>query len=339
VNSVTSATKGQTINLPSLVTISDPGSVGYQTLQLWDSDGTVAGGEFLINGVAQTANHTINVPSGANVVFDAGTSAGTDTLWAQLVQDSGTMSGWEQFSVTVPTPTLTVQSDADATPSEQIPLSTLVTISDPGNVGYQTLQLWDSDGTTAGGEFLINGVAQTGNHAINVPSGANVVFQSGSSGDTDTLWAQLVKDNGTATGWQEFTVTDPVDVAPGATVELPSAFVGPVTFAGSTGTLQLDDSAGFAGTVTGMCGQDTLDLRDINFATIGTPTFAGNSSGGTLTVTDGAHTANIALLGNYLASTFVASSDGHGGASIADPVLTAATSPSTLTLPHGHAAC
>jgi hypothetical protein len=40
---------------------------------------------------------------------------------------------------------------------------------------------------------------------------------------------------------------------------------------------------------------------------------------GTLTVTDGSHTANIALLGNYLASTFVASSDGHGGTNVVDP--------------------
>ena len=36
-------------------------------------------------------------------------------------------------------------------------------------------------------------------------------------------------------------------------------------------------------------------------------------------MTDGAHTANIALLGKYLASTFVASSDGHGGTSVSDP--------------------
>jgi hypothetical protein len=35
-----------------------------------------------------------------------------------------------------------------------------------------------------------------------------------------------------------------------------------------------------------------------------------------LSVTDGTHSANIALLGNYLASTFVASSDGHGGSSL-----------------------
>ena len=31
----------------------------------------------------------------------------------------------------------------------------------------------------------------------------------------------------------------------------------------------------------------------------------------------------IALFGNYLASTFVASSDGHGGTAIIDPAATA----------------
>jgi hypothetical protein len=36
-------------------------------------------------------------------------------------------------------------------------------------------------------------------------------------------------------------------------------------------------------------------------------------------VTDGTHAANIALLGNYMASVFVAGSDGHGGTSVVDP--------------------
>jgi hypothetical protein len=38
-------------------------------------------------------------------------------------------------------------------------------------------------------------------------------------------------------------------------------------------------------------------------------------------VTDGAHTAKITLVGNYTASRFVASSDGHGGVIIVDPAL------------------
>jgi hypothetical protein len=35
-------------------------------------------------------------------------------------------------------------------------------------------------------------------------------------------------------------------------------------------------------------------------------------------VTDGTHTANTALLGSYLASSFAASSDGHGGTNVVE---------------------
>jgi hypothetical protein len=108
-------------------------------------------------------------------------------------------------------------------------------------------------------------------------------------------------------------------VAAGATVELPSAYAGAVTFAGSTGTLQLDDSAHFTGTVAGLAGSDTVDLRDMAFAGAQNPVYSGSRSGGTLSLSDGTHSANIALLGNYMASVFVASSDGHGGTSVIDP--------------------
>src|SRR5262249_24655144 len=101
-------------------------------------------------------------------------------------------------------------------------------------------------------------------------------------------------------------------VMSGGTVEVSSAYSGPATFMGSSGILQLDQSASFSGTVAGMTGQDTLDLRDISFATIQSPTYLGTSTGGTLSLSDGTHNAEIVLLGNYLASTFVASSDGHG---------------------------
>ena len=38
-------------------------------------------------------------------------------------------------------------------------------------------------------------------------------------------------------------------------------------------------------------------------------TFKGTGRGGVPTVTDGSHTANVALMGNYIASTFTTSSD------------------------------
>src|SRR5262245_63191398 len=123
-------------------------------------------------------------------------------------------------------------------------------------------------------------------------------------------------------------------VMSGGTVEVSSAYSGPATFMGSSGILQLDQSASFSGTVVGMTGQDTLDLRDISFATIQSPTYLGTSTGGTLSVSDGKHNAEIALLGNYLASTFVASSDGHGGDNVVDPSATTETSQTSLLVQH-----
>jgi hypothetical protein len=52
-------------------------------------------------------------------------------------------------------------------------------------------------------------------------------------------------------------------------------------------------------------------------------------------VTDGSHSAKIALLGNYLASTFTTSSDGHGGTNVIDPPLSASTHPLSLSPSHG----
>ena len=60
-------------------------------------------------------------------------------------------------------------------------------------------------------------------------------------------------------------------------------------------------------------GGTSLDLADIGFAHTGQATFSGTSSSGVLTVADGTHTAHIRLNGDYLGSTFTASSDGHGG--------------------------
>jgi len=83
-----------------------------------------------------------------------------------------------------------------------------------------------------------------------------------------------------------------------------------------------------------MTDQDAIDFADIDFATVHTPSLSGSSTAGTLAVTDGTHTANIALLGNYMASTFVASSDGHGGTNVIDPQLSSSSNVTTLTQPH-----
>src|SRR5262249_20208815 len=99
----------------------------------------------------------------------------------------------------------------------------------------------------------------------------------------------------------------PSTIGAGETLEVISTYSGQVSFTASTGILELLNSSGFVGTVAGMTGQDTIDFADIDPTKVQRPTYSGTASGGTLTVTDRSHTANIALLGNYIASTFVTS--------------------------------
>jgi len=90
---------------------------------------------------------------------------------------------------------------------------------------------------------------------------------------------------------------------------------------GSTGTLQLDDSVQFIGTIAGLATGNFLDLADIAFGANTTLGYAANrfNTAGTLSVTDGSHTANIVLLGSYVAANFVMSNDGGGHVLITDP--------------------
>jgi len=55
-----------------------------------------------------------------------------------------------------------------------------------------------------------------------------------------------------------------------------------------------------------------------------------SNPGRTLTICNGAHSAAIALLGQYLAANFMLSGDSHGGIAIIDPPL----NQQLLTQPH-----
>jgi hypothetical protein len=46
---------------------------------------------------------------------------------------------------------------------------------------------------------------------------------------------------------------------------------------------------------------------------------AGNNLSGTLTVTDGSHTAHLTMLGSFTPGQFTSASDGHGGTVVTDP--------------------
>ena len=107
----------------------------------------------------------------------------------------------------------------------------------------------------------------------------------------------------------------------GGTLDALASFNQNVAFTGTTGKLELAHSLAYTGQISGFShtGTTSLDLRDIGFASAAEATFAGTTAGGTLTVSDGTHTAKIKLIGDYTHASFTASSDGHGGTAIVDP--------------------
>jgi autotransporter passenger strand-loop-strand repeat protein len=276
------------------------------TIDLYNATATITG-----------SNNIVNLKSGSNTVTFSGGPYNTVNL-------SNNGSNSETIDVTgyvYQTANLTNASATILGGIETINLTGANTL-DLRNTGVQTDGVWGSNATVT----LTNARAAIvgDNDIINFSSGTNVanLWNTGSAGDT------LTDSNGANDSTSSVNLFN-------AMVTLGSAYAGTVDFYTSTGTLRLENSSSFAGTVAGLSGQDAIDFADIGFGANSTLGYAENSdhSGGTLSVGDGAHMANIALLGSYMASTFAAASDGHGGTLISEATQTSTQTP-IVTQPH-----
>ncbi len=178
--------------------------------------------------------------------------------------------------------------------------------------------------TLAAGQTVNDaGVLTLGSSITTVVNGG-LIETSGSGGLT--IKGPLQNTGTIAANGGSFTVKGAVSGAGSATIgggvlDLLSTFTENVTFTGSAGMLELAQSQTYTGTVTGFSksGGTFLDLLDITFGAGTKATYAGAKKSGVLTVTDGTHTAQINLKGDYRTSTFIVASDGHGGTIIHDP--------------------
>jgi enterochelin esterase-like enzyme len=327
------ATHGQSFAASSLFTATDPDGDAITEYDFWDMGS--GGGHFAVNGVALGANQDNYVSAEQLTQTTYQSDSGTDTLWVR-VSDGNEWSPWSQsFTVTAPIdtgPVVTSVSHIRTTAGQTFAASSLFTANDPFGEAIAQYDFWNTG--AGGGHFLLNNQPLGANQDNYVSSAqlAQTTYVSGSG--ADTLWVR-VNEGGQWSAWsQSFTVSDPPTIGAGEALELASAFSGQVSFAAPTDILKLLNSESFAGTVAGMSGRDAIDLADIDPTKVQQPTYSGTASGGTLTATDGAHTANIALLGDYMASTFVTSSDGHGGTNVVDPSPTGTSQTSFLVQPH-----
>jgi autotransporter passenger strand-loop-strand repeat protein len=167
---------------------------------------------------------------------------------------------------------------------------------------------------------------------FDIPNATQVISASGESIGTSVFSGgrEIVGSGGSAVSTYIYSAGT-MEIASGGSV----GSSGTVYFASAAGTLQLDDSQHFSGQISGFdayAGSGSaseatnyLDLRDILYGPSTNVSFveANNSESGTLTVTDGTHTANLVLLGDFVTGDFKKESDGFGGTDVYDPANSA----------------
>ncbi|MGO4159005.1 beta strand repeat-containing protein [Cupriavidus sp. YAF13] len=189
------------------------------------------------------------------------------------------------------------------------------TISGAGHLGGGQMTLIN-DGTVIASGVNALEIDTGSNNVVNVgtleATGSGGLIVHGNVANSGVLWAH----GGSLTVTGEVTGSGVAVIDGGATLEYGSAAGENTTFAtGANGTLKLDDSQAFTGTVSGLGDGNRLDLADILAGPGTTIAFAASQdgSGGTLTVSDGLHTAHIDLKGQYELQGFHLATDNSGG--------------------------
>src|SRR5205814_8683656 len=107
---------------------------------------------------------------------------------------------------------------------------------------------------------------------------------------------------------------------------------GIVAFGSAGGTFELDEARTYGLTLAGFGVPGAIDFAAVAFGSSTSATYTSTGIGsGTLSVTDGAHTAALALLGQYVTANFHLSDDGHGGTLVVDPPV---SSGAGIATPH-----
>jgi T1SS-143 domain-containing protein len=237
-------------------------------------------------------------------------SSGSETN-LEIVQHGATLQGGGTLVLSDSAENVIFGSDASVTLT-----NVDNTISGAGQLGEGHLTLIN-DGM----------IIATGDNALVIDTGANTVDNSGTLEALGAggllVHSDILNDGLLWANGSELTLDGNVSgsgsalISGNGTLEIGGAFNEQVLFdSTAAGTLVLDHGADFKGVIVGFDHNDTLDLEGI-FGNKATVSYAENSqgTGGTLTVTDGTNTANIAMAGQYSTSDF------HVDSSVTNQVL------------------
>jgi autotransporter passenger strand-loop-strand repeat protein len=179
--------------------------------------------------------------------------------------------------------------------------------------GSGGLEIADTQNSTSAFTGAVSGFGGI-NHAnrkqfidlVSVTSGAGITSSYVSANAGNTSGALFVSSGGVTVASIEF-----IGAYSAGDFHITSGFGGTVAITDpgvfNGGSIQPDAGTAFP--------RNGIDLPNIAFGARTTLAYSENATGagGTLTVSDGRHAATIALLGNYMAASFVMTADGHGG--------------------------
>ena len=280
------------------------------------------GGATLTGGVTITTDNggIIQIDDGATLTLSGATinggavndgsalGSGTPTAFGTIAVTASSEienAGLNYGNVTVGNAILTLDND---------------TVTGTTFTGFGATSIIHVDG---GDTLTLNNVNITGTSAVTI--GAQGLVQTNGSGLT---WSGTnVTNDGTIevhSGSLEITGSiggsGTVQIDAGALFVLNASDTQNITYAGGNGAageLQIDTST-FGGTITGLSATDEIDLRTIGYGLNGlhtTGTYVSNSTntGGVLTVTDGANSISMTLVGDYRDAHFAGATDHNGG--------------------------
>jgi hypothetical protein len=262
--------------------------------------------------IAESGAQFIGAIEGGGGTFEvaggSGTISGLGGVGLVSGTDSGTFSGFGSYAI-------------DAGGNWTLAGSNVI------GVGQSLI---DQGEMTIGGSLVNNSagtVTAAGQGNLTIDLGAAPLANAGVIEVTDTAAVKIkstVANNGVLeTDGGTMVVSGAVGGSLGhaviarGTLEFDSTFSQDVSFSGGTGLLVLAKSRAYTGQVSGFSttGGTLIDLRDIPFVSPDQASF----SSGVLTVSDGTHVAHIKLAGDFSGSSFIASSDGHGGTLVGTP--------------------
>ena len=321
---------GAAIGNTGVMQAASGGTLLFQSMALANAGGTVkalAGGSVQL----QSATITGGTLGGAVTELDRGSTLDGVTISANGVVGINNNQALTLAHAIVNAGTIGLNSSGNYT---ALTAAGAVTLSGGGTVtlgagdaritsaGASTLN--NTDNTISGGGSIGDGtlsltnggvIDATSTQALRIDTGGNAVVNTGTlraDGPGNLVLASVLSGAGKIELHGAGTVT----LAAAVGSQQAASFV-----AGATGTLVLNDSQEFAGSIAGLAGDasNALDLTDIRFDSASL-SYAGTAAGGTLSLTDGTRSAALKLVGDYRAATFKLARDGGGGTLVRDPV-------------------